>query len=103
MVVVVVDQGIPGMTGGGGDSGGERDGHEAEAFALKVLHGGAHVFFHELGHLVLRHGEGVVGGGRWRLVAVSVGVASEGPTVGGGGLDAVTASLQTNKDKSSAA
>lgn len=84
----VVHQGVPGVTGGGGDGGGEGDGHEAQTFALKVLHGGAHVFFHQLGHLVLRHGQGVVGRRR-RLVSVG---ASRG-SAAGGGLDAVTSSL----------
>lgn len=43
-----------GAAGGRGDGGGKGDWHEAEAFALEVLHGGAHVFFHELRYLVLR-------------------------------------------------
>ena len=88
VVNVVGDQGVAGVTGSGGNGGGKRDGHEAEAFALEVLHGGAHVFLHKLGHLVLRHGEAVVVGGRRRLIV--------GPTVG---LDAVTASLQNNTNK----
>lgn len=53
--VSVVDHGVPGMTRGGGNGSGEGDGHEAKALALKVLHGGAHVLFHQLRHLLLRH------------------------------------------------
>lgn len=71
-MVAVVDagdgrgHGVAGVAGGGGggDGGGEGDGHEAQAFALEVLHGGTHVLLHELGHLVLRHRQAVVGGGR---------------------------------------
>ena len=93
-VGVVVDQGVPDVTRGGGDGGGKGNGHEAEAFALQILHGGAHVFLHELGHLLLRHGQAVVGGGRRRRL-VAVGVSGMGPTVGVG-LDAVTtAALRT--------
>jgi hypothetical protein len=47
--VVVVDRGVPGVTRGSGNSGGERDGHEAETFPLQVLHGGAHVLLHGFG------------------------------------------------------
>lgn len=64
MVVVVVvvggGDGGSGVTGGGGDGGGERNGHEAETFPLKVLHGGPHVFLHQLRHLLFRHRHAVV-------------------------------------------
>jgi hypothetical protein len=75
--VVVVDCGVPEVTRGSGNSGGERDGHEAETFPLQVLHGGAHVLLHELGHQVLGDGEAVVR--QHRLVAVRD--ASNGPAI----------------------
>jgi hypothetical protein len=75
--VVVVDRGVPGVTRGSGNSGGERDGHEAKTFPLQVLHGGAHVLLHELGHLVLGEGEVVVR----RHCLVAVRGASNGPAI----------------------
>jgi hypothetical protein len=43
----------------GGYGGGEGDGHQAQALPLQVLHGGAHVLLHQLGHLLLRHRQAV--------------------------------------------
>ena len=60
VIAVVMEEGVPGVTCGGGDGGGQRNRHEAEAFSLEVLHGGAHVFLHELGDLVFRHRHAVV-------------------------------------------
>jgi len=54
------DQGVPGVTCGSGDGSGKGNGHEAQALALKVLHGGTHVFLHQLRYLVLRHGQAVI-------------------------------------------
>lgn len=84
---VAVHQWVPGVTRGSGDGCCQRNGHEAEPFALQVLHGGAHVFLHELRDLLLRHSHAVVG--RRRLVPVP----SAGPAIGTG-LDTVTSSLQ---------
>lgn len=77
--------GVPGVTCGSGDRRGQGNGHEAETLSLKVLHGGAHVFFHQLRNLVFSHHQGVVR--RRRLVAL-------GPTIAATSLNTVTATLQ---------
>lgn len=97
-VVVVggVDQGVPGVTRGRGDGCGEGNGHEAETFALQVLHGRSHVFLHELRHLLLRHVEALVR--RRRRFIVAVRAPWMDPAVGDGvSLGAVTASLQNTR------
>jgi hypothetical protein len=92
--VVVVDRGVPGVTRGSGNSGGEQDGHEAETFPLQVLHGGAHVL-HELGHLVLGDGEAVVR--RHHLVAIRG--ASNGPAINPSLNTITTTTLQRQERK----
>jgi len=57
---IAVGERVSGVTRGFGDGGGERNGHEAETFPLQVLHGGSHVFLHQLRHLLLRRRQGVV-------------------------------------------
>lgn len=97
IVVVGGDHGVPRVTRGGGYSCGEGNGHEAETFALEVLHGGTHVFLHELSDLVLGDSHGVVGSGRRRLVAVGAATKGCGPTIGTTGLNTVSASLPKTK------
>lgn len=58
--ISVVGERVSGVTRGFGDGSGQGNRHKAETFPLQVLHGGSHVFLHELGHLLLRRGEGVV-------------------------------------------
>jgi hypothetical protein len=58
---------------------------------LQVLHGGTHVFFHQLCHLMLCHCEALVCRRR------RFGVSWVGPTVAVG-LDAVTYTLQGQKN-----
>jgi len=53
---ITVDERVPGVTRGFGDGGGQRNRHKAETFPLQVLHGGPHVFLHQLRHLLLRRG-----------------------------------------------
>lgn len=57
LIIVVIDQGVTGVTCGGRNSGCHGNGHEVETLPLKVLHGTAHVLFHAFHHLMLHCGE----------------------------------------------